>query len=66
MAGAPAVDGDGTKERRKACESGPPNADIVWKVQSSVMPVMIPGRLGLGLIWKNLTLFVNNLGSGRS
>ena len=34
------VDDDGTKEREKACESGPPNADVVRNVQSSVMPVM--------------------------
>ena len=38
--GAPMVDGDGMKEREKACESSPPNADVVWNVQSSVMPVM--------------------------
>ena len=31
------VDGDGTKEREKACKSGPPNVDIVQNVQSSVM-----------------------------
>ena len=39
MAGAPAVEDGCMIERKKVCESGPPNADVVQNVQSSGIPV---------------------------
>jgi hypothetical protein len=42
-AGAPTAEGGGREERWKACESRPPNVDIVRNVQSSVMPAIQTG-----------------------
>ena len=39
MAGAPAVEDCGMTERKKACESSPPNVDVVRNVQSLGIPV---------------------------